>query len=731
MTPMHDFFRHYLKLTKRTRTFLLIGIVTLATIFPLPPVAVEIATAQSEPNAPFATTITVDTSADLDTSDNKTCTFTSGAIFTPGVGGCTLRRAIVEASARPQADRPIAIVFNLANSDPNANQDATGTWTLELDGPLVLKLPTILESDGSVTIDGSTQPGGRNAAAGPKIIIDTNDNSLEVESENNIIRNLAFYGGGVIFLKEDGNTVDHIWMGLDGTGQEIVFRTPAQPNRMAGGGIFISSDNNLVEDNTISGAFARAVDINSGNSNNIVQNNQIGTRADGTVPEVPPASLCARMFSLDTDQWYGGWGIALSGSNNQILNNRIAGLQIVQSENDTPPMAIEVFGNNHEISGNIIGVDTDGNEVGVCGQGIKVAGNGSQIVDNQIIRSRAGFEDDAMTAIMAADTSPTFGAVTVRRNIVKEGPGNVYAFGPGVKSALRLFEPAKITSIIGTSVIGTSGDDSPCAVCLIDFYSDNIDANGEALTYLGETTSDSNGDFTFTLPSALGANMGIRTSTTVSSTGPITGFGAGTTTKVSKLFLAMDDVTVEGPTQGDVGVTYSYTITVGPDTSTVPVDYTIKATDKTTQTLPDSQSRVIVGSYKWDTPGMKTISVTAQNDLSVVLGSLEVQIGSPIASVTISGPTTGEVGVSTSYTISVLPSDAIGPFTYTVNTTDKSQQILADSQSSAVTASYTWNNAGTKTINVSVETALGTVNGSLDVVISAAETYIYLPKLDK
>ena len=721
--------------TQRIRRALQIIIVMLALSVPISLLFVEQAAGQSTPNAPFATTITVDTSADLNTTSRTTttCTYDQGAFFNPAGDGCTLRRAIVEASARPQSDRPIAIVFNLANNDPSANQDATGTWTLEIDDGLVLKLPTILESNGAVTIDGSTQPGGRNAADGPKIIIDTNDNSLEVESENNVITNLAFYGGGTIALKENGNTVSNIWMGLDGTGQEIVFRTPGQPNRMAGGGVFISSDNNIVEDNTISGAFARAINIDGGD-NNLVQNNQIGTRADGTVPEVPPASLCQRMFSLDTAQWYGGWGIGLSGSNNQILNNRIAGLQIVQTENSTPPMAIEIFGNNHQVNNNIIGVDSADEEVGVCGQGIKVAGNGTEILDNQIIRSRAGFEDDAETAIMAADTSPTFGAVTVRRNIVKEGPGNVYAFGPGVKSALRLFEPAKITSINGTSVIGTSGDDSPCPNCLIDFYSDNIDDNGEALTYLGQVTSDSNGDFSFTLPSALGANMGIRTSSTVPGSGIITGFGAGTTTKVSKLFLAMDDLTIEGPTMGDVGATYSYTITVGPDTATVPVDYTIQATDQITDTRDDNQSRVIVATYKWDIGGIKTISVTAVNDLSVVLGSLEVQIGATITGVAISGPTTGEVGISYPYTFTVQPPNAAGPFTYTVNTTDKSQQFLPDSPSSAVTTGYVWNNPGTKTINVMVETPLGSVTNSMDVVISpppSTDDELFLPKLDK
>ncbi len=41
-----------------------------------------------------------------------------------------------------------------------------------------------------------------------------NDFSLEVESTDNVIRNLSIKGGGVIFLKENGNLVEKIWMGL-------------------------------------------------------------------------------------------------------------------------------------------------------------------------------------------------------------------------------------------------------------------------------------------------------------------------------------------------------------------------------------------------------------------------------------------------------------------------------------------------------------------------------------
>lgn len=481
------------------------------------------------------TTITINTIDDLNSGSNtQTCAFTSG-VFVAATDGCTFRRAIREAAARPPADRPIAIVFNLPSS-----AQVNGTWTLPIAAALPpLRTASIINKTGQVTIDGATQPGGR--SSGPKIFIDTNDFSLEVESEENTIRNLGFQGGGVIFLKEDGNTVEQIWMGLSVNGQSVVFRDQANPSRMAGGGVFISSDDNTVRDSVISGAFARAVDINSNTRNNRVQDNLIGTRADGSVPAVPPTARCLRSLNLDPQNWYGGWGIALSGSGHTISGNRIAGLHILQTANSTPPLAIEIFGANHTVSDNIIGVDSAGSKVGVCGQGMKVSGSGTQITDNTITGSRIGFEDSPPTAILASDSSPTFGQITVRGNLVENGPGEIYTFGASIPTVLRTFQPARITAIDGLEVRGESGEGSPCPGCRIDLYLDDSDAVAEALSYLGSATANGAGNFTFTLAAELPEGAGIRTSSTTQAAGVIGSYLAGTTTRFSSLYQPEPD----------------------------------------------------------------------------------------------------------------------------------------------------------------------------------------------
>ncbi|MEZ4659023.1 MAG: hypothetical protein R2911_15775 [Caldilineaceae bacterium] len=177
------------------------------------------------------TTIVVDTSTDPDPGSNTdTCTYTQGAILFPDADGlCSFRRALREAAGRPQTDRPIAIEFNLGPSDPGRDLQAIGTWTIVLDAGNrlpPLKTDTILNKNGQVTIDGAARPQRTSA---PSIIIDMGENSIEVESTGNIISNIAFQNGGSLMLKEDGNRIENIWMGLTADAARVSFRPQGFP----------------------------------------------------------------------------------------------------------------------------------------------------------------------------------------------------------------------------------------------------------------------------------------------------------------------------------------------------------------------------------------------------------------------------------------------------------------------------------------------------------------------
>lgn len=624
---------------------------------------------------PFTTVITIDTTADLAAGNvNYTCGFQlgGGALARPAPDGkCTLRRALYEASARPQVDRPIAIQFNLPMTDTGYSPEVAGTWVISVTEALPpLKTDTIINRNGQVTIDGSTQPGGR--SDGPPIIIDTSDFSLEIESSRNVIRNLAFKNGGAILVKSFAptTTIESIWMGLSDDGQNVQFRTPGQFNRMAFGAIQLSSDGNIVRNSVLTGAFARAVDIN-GSDNNLIANNWIGTRADGTVPTVDPAIRCQVVvenpdepfaFYYDPNDWYGGWGISVGGSGNIVRNNYLVGMNNVRSANDTPAMALEIFGSNHRIISNTIGIDANGYELGVCGQAIKVSGHDTDVLDNLIVgASRFNPDDPNTAAILISDTSPQFDRITVMRNIVRDGilpsTKDYYEFGPGLPEALRLYRSARITEMAGLTVRGGNGVDiiggtHPCPKCLIDLYLDDDDAQNEALAWLGQTQADINGNFAFTLTQPLSVTQGLHTISTSTEDDVIVDYRAGMSAEASKLFLPMQSVKISGPLQAPIGTFVTFTVTVDSPNATAPFTYTYAATDVITDSRT-TQSAGVQLIYRWPLSGTKTISVTVTNELGTVSSSHSVQIGD--------GSVTPTPSVTPSVTPEVTPTPSVTP----------------------------------------------------------------------
>ena len=520
--------------------------------------------------------ITVDWAIDEESdSSTHTCDYTQGGLFFPdttgsGAGKCTLRRAIREAGARSDESicpgcSPVLIRFtgldgNNGDGDDSQYDSVNDQWILPIDSGssaadhFRLKGQSVLDVVGEITIRGL---GNNNAAIPmPRIFIDSSS-TLEIELTDVTIDGLGFMGGmGAFFKEANGIFMNNTW-GLSPDSLSVVFQDAVNNADALAGPLGVSTnlngDNMLVEDNIFAGAGTKAIQINSGTSGVIIRDNFIGTRGDGTVPTVPDNLKCrgfANPFNptLDPAEWFGGWGISAAGTGLTIQGNVIVGLQNIRSTNDTPPMALEVFGANHTIANNVIGADSALAFEGVCGQGIKFSTSsdpldpmsfGHQVLNNVIIASRNGFEN-TKGAILWSDTSlpPNLdGGNTVRGNLVSGGPEKYFEMGPMISSAARSFEPGEITSIVGTAVTGvadqsnTLGSPSPCPNCIIDFYLDDMDANEEALEHLGSTQALSDGTFTFTLSEPLDAGLGIRTTSTSQADGVIPNTWAGTTSE--------------------------------------------------------------------------------------------------------------------------------------------------------------------------------------------------------
>ena len=194
----------------------------------------------------------------------------------------------------------------------------------------------------------------------------------------------------------------------------------------------------------------------------------------------------------------------------------------------------------HTIQNNRIGVDIDNTEVGACGRGILLVGDykNTVIADNTIVNTR-------LSGISLNDA--LYDECTLRRNVIKQTngwpqvpgsarPEDAIQLMPSLPDGFELFKSAKVTTINGTAVSGTSGDSSLCPNCVIEVFLDDNDAVTEALQSLVVVTATADGSWSATLPFALAQSQGVRTTSTSAQFGTIPNISKGTTTGLSTLY---------------------------------------------------------------------------------------------------------------------------------------------------------------------------------------------------
>lgn len=324
------------------------------------------------------------------------------------------------------------------------------------------------------------------------------------------------------------------WFGLSDDGTESVLRDDDPENGSGVGGIDLSSgsDGNTIQDNVFLGFDGTAVTIRG--ENNVFQNNLVGTKADGTVDkQTTPGLICTEV------DWLGGGGLTVQGDNNQVLQNRFAGLRQQIFAISTQPSAIVAAADEMIIQENIIGVDSNDAIVGVCGRGIYLSG-ADDPEDNVVISNTIA--NPGMSAISV--NGPLANGNTLHSNLISaanpwpavEGnplPENAIQLGPAVPEEHRNFVPAAVTKIDGTAVSGSSGANSPCPNCVIQLFLDDSDEITETLQLLGTTVVDGDGNWALEIPVALEAGDYIRTTSTSALFNTIPGMRAGTTTHLS------------------------------------------------------------------------------------------------------------------------------------------------------------------------------------------------------
>ncbi|NJL32741.1 MAG: hypothetical protein HC893_01395 [Chloroflexaceae bacterium] len=176
--------------------------------------------------------------------------------------------------------------------------------------------------------------------------------------------------------------------------------------------------------------------------------------------------------------------------------------------------------------------------------------------------------------------------------------------------------------------------------------------------------------------------------------------------------VAPEALTIDGPTEGEVDVTYSFTASVVPTDTTTPVTYTWTVED---------QDDIIVSAgisntqeYSWNDTGNKNIFVVADNGIGEpVSNTLIIDIDPAgtvpvsITAVNLTGPATGEAGQRLTFRATVEPNNATTPVTYTWVVDEQEPITVNASNSRNNQQRYTWTLTGTKTLTVTADNGLG------------------------
>ncbi len=182
---------------------------------------------------------------------------------------------------------------------------------------------------------------------------------------------------------------------------------------------------------------------------------------------------------------------------------------------------------------------------------------------------------------------------------------------------------------------------------------------------------------------------------------------------------------INGPASGTVNTPYQFTVTVEPVSTTTPLTYTWEATGQTPIVNNGDLSDAV--SFTWNTPGVKTIVVTAANAAASVSDTLSIDVSSVViapASVSLSGPEHGLVDTNYTFTAQVSPANTTTPLTYEWSATGQTDVVHVTGLSDAV--SFNWNSAGMKTIWLTVSNEAGSVSQSVTIHIEASYS-IFLP----
>ncbi len=461
----------------------------------------------------LAATFTVDSTGDgSDTSaGDGMCIATSG--------GCTLRAAIEEANAHPDAD---TIAFDIPGS---------GVHTIHVVGGSEggSDIPFLVAP---VTIDGFTQAGSQPNTnvtgalnATPTIELDGSGSFhcfFALDGGTTTIRGLVINGchSEVIGLGSGTTLIEGNFIGTDVTGTVAKTFGGAPGITMfvqSGGLTFTAGGTTPAARNLISGNGGSGIEVRANLDSSInatIQGNLIGTDKTGTAPV--PNFNGITSFGAGNDHLVLTIGGSAPGAGNVVSGNTVDGIQLGH------------FSANSVVQGNLVGTEVDGTSALGNGQSGIVADFCPLTIGGTMPGEGNVVAHNGSAGILVSSDRP--GCLISGNSIFANG-------GPGIDLSSTAPAPVLAAGVFpgGTSVQGTL-DAAPSTTFRVEvFSSDACDpsGNGVGQRFVGandEVTSDASGHASFTVTLAPPVAFGtILTATAIgadhstSEFGPCTG----------------------------------------------------------------------------------------------------------------------------------------------------------------------------------------------------------------
>jgi predicted outer membrane repeat protein len=184
--------------------------------------------------------------------------------------------------------------------------------------------------------------------------------------------------------------------------------------------------------------------------------------------------------------------------------------------------------------------------------------------------------------------------------------------------------------------------------------------------------------------------------------------------------VAPTDVTISGPTEGVVDATHTFSATVGIANTTLPITYTWTAEDQESVQQTNVDALTTTVGFVWDTPGTRSITVTADNGAGMVTSMvwlfnvLESDTTDPtpgdenlLTGVQISGPPSGVVGLDQVFNATVTPITITTPITYTWEAGGQAPVVETGGGISATPQAFSWDTPGTRAVTVTADNGSG------------------------